>query len=310
MMAGVDSAKPPGVFFMVTDRDIYFFDLRGYIIIRGALSAAEVKACNDCLDAIPIKEPGQWYGAIHGHTYGTKDGLSFQQIYEAGEPFEKLIDHPAWIEHIKTFVGGQNNFDAHHGPLFIDETFVNFRGPGDAIGLHSGGDSACKRNQYRVLNGKFMVGQVNSLVAFNDIGPGDGATMIIPSSHKQNFQHPDLGMYSMKPGGASGDDCEGAIEVHLKAGDALIFADTMCHGSAKRVNPGQRRIMVTRYGPSWGFFRHRYRPSSELLARLTPERRQIVWPHEPMLREPQLKPGYTEIDPAGKTTLKGTGRGG
>lgn len=295
---------------MVTDRDIYFFDLRGYIIIRGALSAAEVKACNDCLDTIPIKEPGQWYGAVHGHTYGTKDGLNFQQIYEAGEPFERFIDHPSWIEHIKMFVGGQHNFDVHHGPLFIDECFVNFREPGDAIGLHSGGEQACKRNQYRVLNGKFMVGQVNSLVALRDVGPGDGATMIIPSSHKQNFAHPDMAMYGMKPGGASGDNCEGAIEVHLKAGDALIFADTMCHGSAKRVNPGQRRIAVFRYGPSWGFFRHRYRPSRELLARLTPERRAIVWPHEPILREPNLKAGFEEIDAREKSTLTGTGRGG
>ena len=295
---------------MVSDRDIYFFDLRGYIIIRGALSAAEVKACNECLDAVPIKEPGQWYGGVHGHTYGTKDGLNFQQVYEAGEPFERFIDHPSWIEHIKMFVGGQNNFDVHHGPLFIDECFVNFRTVGDAIGLHSGGEQACKRNQFRVHNGKFMVGQVNALVALRDVGPGDGATMILPASHKQNFAHPDMHKHGMKPGGASGDDCEGAIEVHLNAGDALIFADTMCHGSAKRVNAGQRRIAVFRYGPSWGFFRHRYRPSRELLARLTPERRAIVWPHEPILREPNLKAGFEELDARESTTMTGTGIGG
>ena len=281
---------------MVTEKQIYFFDLLGYIIIRNALTLDEVKACNDCLDAIPPIKPGEWYGPIMGHTYGTKDGTNYQQGYEAGEPFERFSDHPSWIEHIKTFVGGGHNFDYHHGPLFIDENFVNFRGPGDAIGLHSGGDAACKRNQYRVLNGKFMVGQVNSLVALRDIGPGDGATMIIPASHKQNFRHPDIHKYVMKQGGASGDDCEGAIEVHLNAGDALIFADTLCHGSARRVNEGQRRIAVFRYGPSWGFFRHRVRPSRELLARLTPERKQIVWPHEPYVREPNLKPGYRDTD--------------
>ena len=154
-----------------------------------------------------------------------------------------------------------------------------------------------------------MVGQVNSLVALSDIGPGDGATMVIPGSHKQHFQHPDLMKHSMNPNGASGDDCEGAIEVHLKAGDALIFTDTMCHGSARRVNPGQRRIVVFRYGPSWGFFRHGYRPSQELLARLTPERRQIVWPHQAFERTPNLKPGFTEIQPQ-PPTKSATGRGG
>ncbi|MCX5659142.1 MAG: phytanoyl-CoA dioxygenase family protein [Planctomycetota bacterium] len=294
---------------MVTDRDIYFFDLLGYVIIRGALSPAEVKACNDTIDAIPPLKPGEWYGALHCHTYGTKDGNNYQQIYEAGDAFEKLIDHPSWIEHIKTFIGGMNTFDAHHGQLFIDECFVNFREPGEAIGMHSGGDSCTKRNQYRVHNKQFMNGQVNSLVALRDIGPGDGGTMIIPASHKQHFQHPDMAKVSMKPGGASGDGCEGAIEVFLKAGDALIFTDTMCHGSAKRMNPGQRRIVVHRYGPSWGFFRHGYRPSRELLERLTPARRAIVWPHEPLVRTPNKKPGFDEIEPGyhGKKSWSGVG---
>src|SRR5271154_5957904 len=100
---------------MVTDRDKYFFDLNGFIIIRGALSRADVKELNTALDAIPRLKPGQWYGGVHGHTYGTKDGQNYQQIYEGGEPFERLIDHPAWIDHMKTFLGGQDGFDTKHG---------------------------------------------------------------------------------------------------------------------------------------------------------------------------------------------------
>jgi Phytanoyl-CoA dioxygenase (PhyH) len=295
---------------MVSDRDIYFFDLNGFIIIRKALSGADVKEINTALDAIPKLKPGQWYGGIHGHTYGTKDGLNYQQIYEAGEPFERLIDHPAWIDHMKTFMGGTRSFDVKHGPLFIDENFANFRDPGEAIGMHSGADAHTKRNQYRVLDGQFMVTQVNALIALTDIGPGDGATMIIPGSHKQHFTHPDIAMHHMKPEGASGDSVEGAIEAHLQAGDVLIFADAICHGSAKRVNPGQRRNIVYRYGPSWGFFRHGYRPTKELLARLTPERRQIVWPHVPFERSPNLKPGFTDLNAAETPTMRGEGIGG
>ena len=47
--------------------------------------------------------------------------------------FEKLIDHPSWIEHVKHFVGGEGTFDYNHGPLFIDENFANIRGPGESI---------------------------------------------------------------------------------------------------------------------------------------------------------------------------------
>jgi len=124
-------------------------------------------------------------------------------------------------------------------------------------------------------------------MALTEIGPGDGATMVIPGSHKSNIEHPEFAKYSMGGTQASVDGAEGAIEVFMKPGDALLFVDAIAHGSARRTNPGNRRIIVYRYGPSWAFFRHGYRPSSELLERLTPERRQIVWPHEALVREPQ-----------------------
>ena len=275
---------------MVPDLDTYLFDLRGYIHLRGALSPAEVAACNAGLDAIPRLEPGQWYGHVQGHTYGTLDGLNYQQIYEAGEPFERLIDHPSWIEHVKLFVGGEGTFDYHHGPLFIDECFASFRGPGEAIGLHSGGYPPIHRNQFRYHGGRFMCGQVNVLVALTDIGAGDGCTMVIPGSHKSNFQHPEYHRKHMRPGGATVEGTEGAVEVHIAAGDALVFVDGISHGSARRSNPGERRVCVYRYGPSWGNFRLGYAPSAELLARLTPERRRIVQPLELLPREPQVKP--------------------
>ena len=219
---------------------------------------------------------------------------NLQQIYEAGEPFERLIDYPGWFEKVKHFVGGAGTFDYQHGPLFIDENFANLRGPGEAIGLHSGGYAGVKRNQYRYHNGRFQCGQVNILFALNDIGPGDGATMIIPASHKSNFVHPDTETSKMKPGEVTSvDNVEGAIEVHLNAGDALLFVDAISHGSAKRVNAGERRIAVYRYGPSWGNFRHPYRVSKELLQRLTPPRRKIVCPQTPIRREPNRIPGMS-----------------
>ena len=269
---------------MVTDRDIYFFDLNGYLLLEEALSAAEVAALNACIDAFPRLQPGEWHGYVHAHNYGTNDGLNLQQVYEAGAPFEVLIDHPSWVEKVKYFVGGEGTFDWHHGPLFIDENFATLRGPGQAIGVHNGGHYGLSRCQFRVVNGKFHCNQINILVALTDIGEGDGATMIIPGSHKSNFAHPDLEMFGIDHGGGSVDAMPGALELQMNAGDALLFVDACSHGSAKRVNPDERRTVVYRYGPSWGNFRHGYRPSPELLERLTPQRRQIVQPQTPIER--------------------------
>lgn len=262
-----------------TEMEVFLFDLRGYLHLKDAITAEEVDACNRAVDTLLPLRVGEWAGYVHGHQFGRKDGLNLQQIYEAGPPFERLIDHPSWIEKVKYFVGGEGTFDFHHGPLFIDECFVNLRGPGEAIGIHSGGHAGTKRNQFRYHAGQFMCGQVNILLALTDIGPGDGGTMLIPGSHKSNFIHPQYGDHTIGKGG-SVDAVEGAVEIQMKAGDALLFVDAICHGSARRANPGERRIAVYRYGPSWGMFRHGYRPSPELLERLTPARRQIVWPHE------------------------------
>jgi len=272
---------------MVSDLDIYLFDLRGYLVLENALTQDEVAALNAGIDAILPLKRGEWAGYVHGHAYAQNDGFNLQQIYEGGEPFEKLIDHPSWIDHIKTFIGGEGTFDWHPSPLFIDENFVNLRGPGQAIGLHSGGHTGVKRNQFRYHNGRFQCGQVNILMALTEMGPGDGTTMVVPGSHKANFQHPEFAKYSMGSAHPSVEHVTGAIQVHMKPGDALLFVDAISHGSAERTNPGERRTIVYRYGPGWGNFRHGYQVSPELVERLTPERRRIVQPQTILPRTPQ-----------------------
>ena len=60
--------------------------------------------------------------------------------------------------------------------------------------------------------------------------------------------------------------------------------DCCVHGSAPReVRTGQRRFVLYRYGPSWANSRYGYPPSVELLRRLTPERRKIMYVYHPLL---------------------------
>jgi hypothetical protein len=82
------------------------------------------------------------------------------------------------------------------------------------------------------------------------------------------------------------DQLEGAIEVHMNKGDALLFVDGIMHGGSSRTNPGERRITIYRYGASWAATRYGYEYSQALLDRLTPERRKILQPILP-LRPPK-----------------------
>ncbi len=262
---------------MPTELENYLFDLRGYLIFERAVDAAHLADLNAALDRYCDLPPQQWRGNVHRADNFYANGIELQNIIEAGEPFERLIDHPAWIDHMREYCGEAGTFV---DGLFIDESFATMRATGGFLPIHSGGHEAIVRTQYRHTRGRFHCGQVNLLVALNDIGPGDGATMIIPGSHHVSLEHPAFARSFMERGAM--DAVEGAIEMHLKAGDAMLFVDALSHGSALRTNVGERRVAIYRYGGSWGATRRGYAYSEELLRRLTPERRKILQPIPPL----------------------------
>jgi len=79
------------------------------------------------------------------------------------------------------------------------------------------------------------------------------------------------------------DTLEGSIPVYLKKGDALLFVDGLTHGGSSRTNEtGERRVTIYRYGPVWGATRFGFEYSEDLLTRLTPGRRKLLQPVEPV----------------------------
>ena len=79
--------------------------------------------------------------------------------------------------------------------------------------------------------------------------------MIIPGSQKSNIMRLELDASKMWAVATSADGVKAAIKVNLKAGDALHFVDAIMHGSAARINPGQRRMALYRYGRPEDFSR-------------------------------------------------------
>lgn len=261
----------------------YLFDLCGYMVIPAALDRDHVAAINAWIDALPPLDPAkiqpnappqpdsaQWIGKVYTQSYGKVDGVNLQDIIEAGEIFERLIDHPAWIDPVRHFLGS-------HTKPYIHEIFVSLRTAGGYIWPHSGGHAADHNQRAGRRNLQWICTYLSLLVPLTDIGPGDGATVVVPASHKSDLAHPQT-----RDGGASancpGEALEGGSEIHLRAGDALLFNDALLHGSAKRVNPGQRRMITIRYVPAEYAHRFGYEPSDELIGRLTPQRREIVQP--------------------------------
>ena len=99
---------------------------------------------------------------------------------------------------MKYFVGGEGTFDYSQSPLFIDE-LANIRGAGGAVGPIRAVTRGSAHAGF-ILQWMPLCGQINILMALTDIGPGDGATMVIPGSHKAHFDHPQLAEHAI--GGA------------------------------------------------------------------------------------------------------------
>lgn len=258
--------------------DDYLFDLRGYLILENAIDAGHVADLNAAFDAFPSLEWGEWWGNVQRFDNNGAAGIELQNIVEAGEPFERLIDHPSWIAHLRHYCGDEGSYTEG---LFIDECFASVRRSGGFFPIHSGGFQGSTRGAFRFKDGKFRCGQVNVLLALTDVGPGDGGTMVVPGSHKSNFPHPMNRYLDDEGKPVPMDDVLGAVEIHLKKGDALLFCDGLAHGASSRTNPGERRVVIYRYGVSWGSARYGYEYSPALLSRLTPERRAILQPIKP-----------------------------
>ena len=265
----------------------FSFDLNGYLLLRNAIEPELLAELNTAFDRFPDLASGEWWGNVQRLDNAGHAGVELQNIVEAGAPFEALIDHPAWIARVARYCGEQGTYVEG---LFIDECFASVRRTGGFFPLHSGGQDGVVRNQFRYVNGQFRCAQVNILLALTDIGPGDGATRVLPGSHKSNIAHPIFARSFDERREEEDEAVEGAIEVHLQAGEALLYVNANAHGAARRTNPGDRRVVIYRYGPSWGTTRHGFRYSDELLARLTPARRRILQPIPP--RIPGVTRGY------------------
>lgn len=253
--------------------DDFLFDLNGFLILEKAVDKELLDRLNGEFDNFPRTiARGEWYGGAQRRDYTGETGFELHQAVTAGKPFEELVDHPSWFGLVSHYAGEE---DSYARGVFIDETIASIRTSGGHHPAHSGGYRGALRGRYDYRHGVFRCGQVNIILALTDIGAGDGATMVVPGSHKSNFPHPLAGDYAS---GDRMDDLPGAIPIDLGKGDALLFVDGLIHGASSRTNPGERRILIYRYGPKWGASRFGYTYDDAWLDALTPRRRKVLQP--------------------------------
>lgn len=255
----------------------YLFDLNGYMVIENVLSAAEIAELDGLIDAQDLPPPPDNFPRF-GSAAGAarKSGAGFLQW---GEPFVRLIDHPAMLPILRFRLGECFRLERLYG-MYMRE--------GSPAGRLHADYGASARNapstpgefypfrDNRMFAG-FMVGAWN----LRDTGPSVGGFCCIPGSHKSAYRIPQRIHEAHQ-------DCPWVKIVDAPAGSLTVFTEALTHGTARWDGDYERRTLLYKYcvsNMSWGMTRVTAPEGVEL----SPRQQQLLAdPGDPLTHFPSL----------------------
>ena len=205
--------------FDLTDEERYRFDLQGYLLVPGALGAAEVDACNRAVDAVA------------GTPAAASGMLGWPEPHR--EPFRRLLVHPAVVARLNELCGSRFRLD--HGPRLL----AGAGGDGTGAELQGGGEPFSPAAWYHQQNGRIFASAVTAAWQL----AGEGGMCVVPGSHKAVEPAPA----GVRAGGDRDAPMDVVRELPTRAGDLVLFAETITRGARPGNGAGDRRIVQYTY---------------------------------------------------------------
>jgi hypothetical protein len=237
----------------LTDAERFLFDVTGYLVIPGALSAMEVDAC---------LEAARRLHAPHGYDKWRQLGAA----YESEAAIEPLIDHPSVFPKVRALLGDY---------FILQSSWSTLSPPGfKGGGWHQDGSSVY---EFRRLATPTPLVQLRIGFFLTDQSEPDMGNMVmIPGSHNSSVPIPR---------GVADADLPIREVICGKPGDALMFHQGVYHCGTCNQRNYPRFIQHMVYAPPWLVPSDRMGNDPAFLARTTPVRRALLgeWkrPEEP-----------------------------
>jgi ectoine hydroxylase-related dioxygenase (phytanoyl-CoA dioxygenase family) len=262
----------------------YIFDTAGFLVLRGALSEAEVLAANTAIDAhisdLHERKDELRCNNLYGRKSAALDGDGSTGRFDMGgmlawdpphcNPFRDLLVHSSTRPVLSDLLGEGYRLD--HAPLVI-----GMQKGSNGHTLHGGGVDASGHPAWNIAyacrNQVMRAHLVNGTVALSDVNAGDGGFCIVPGSHKSNFPAPEeLVHYE--------DLREMVQQPVLKKGDIVVFTEAALHGTLPWTSDQQRRAVLYRFSPATMAYGRGYTPSwpSEITSGMTPAQLTVMEP--------------------------------
>lgn len=228
----------------MTPEQRYMFDLTGYLHVQNVLSATELKNCQEATQRYidtPDEELPEGFG---------RDGIRHLNAFAFDESLAELPLHPGVWPIIMELTNGKPRLCS--GTMTVDM-------PGrEGGGLHCARDDyGWEATRYEVRDGRIYCDDFVVFPYLDDVYPGDGGLIVVPGSHKSNFERPRTlftdvidGHGRALPGGTTGELPPAVVNVTPQAGDMVIMPESVTHGILPwRPKDRIRRILQLRFRP-------------------------------------------------------------
>ena len=182
--------------------------------------------------------------------------VSVPMAIEREDVLLQLSAHEPVLERIRQLVGPY--------PKLIDNDVAANPMTSSALGWHRG----VPPWGFSAQGDGFSCLMVKVIYYLTDVGPDDGPTRLVPGSHKQqvDFELP----------GDPLTDLPGTVEIHARAGSALVFSEALLHAGSPNRSGKVRRVAIYNYGPSFVEHWEGYRPTAALVERSSGSLRQLL----------------------------------
>ena len=250
---------------MMTPEQRYLFDLTGYLHLENVLSEVELSKCQEATDRY-INTPADELPP----DFGTEDGRLCANGFAFDKALEALVFHPGYWPIVKEFTDGRPRF--RRGSMLVNQPDEE---ESHAQRLHCAREDFGRYiTRYDVRNERIYCNDFVILPYFWDVEPGDGGLVVLPGSHKVEFDRPQ----SLFDGGELGDTAPAhAVNITPKAGDVVVVTELLTHGALRwQAKDRKRCTLVLRYSPHYlggpdGI-------SDTLRERLSPETLELMAP--------------------------------
>lgn len=249
---------------MTVSQDQRFaFDTLGYLHLPGTLDPAEVSEYMQWIADVEQTD-------VHALNADNPEGIQHQlnrplsRLIDADPRFAHFLDHAAVKPFLVEFLGA----DYRHIDNELYYTYPGYQGGRWHRGVppHPTG---------HVVDGRFECPMVKVFYCLTDVGPGDGEFVVVPGSHKAQFEVDVKDRINLPAQ---------HIFDNVRTGDVILFNEALLHNG--RPNPGQktRKTLIFNFGRSDARPWPGYRPKPATLEAVSAEQRAIltnlpgVWP--------------------------------